>query len=118
MPTVRRHGGKWISPLRRLALYLRDRFTCQYCGRDLTTAKPGQLTLDHLVCHSHGGTDDPINLITACARCNYGRGTRVWYQYAPAGAADRIRRQRRRRLNLRLASAVLNGHTSRAEALR
>jgi 5-methylcytosine-specific restriction endonuclease McrA len=42
-------GSKWITKKRRLAIYLRDRFACQYCGQDLHDATPRQVTLDHLV---------------------------------------------------------------------
>jgi 5-methylcytosine-specific restriction endonuclease McrA len=31
-------------------------------------------TLDHVVPHSRGGTNDPDNLVTACWPCNFGRG--------------------------------------------
>ena len=34
------------------------------------------LTLDHLKCHSRGGSNGAANLVTACKRCNSSRGTR------------------------------------------
>lgn len=39
-------GGKWIRPDKRLAIYLRDRFECSYCGTDLANAKRASVTLD------------------------------------------------------------------------
>ena len=47
--------GQWIRADKRLAIYLRDRFTCLYCCRDLHDADPADVTLDHLRCQSDGG---------------------------------------------------------------
>lgn len=48
-------------------VYLRDSFTCQYCGE-----KPhrSELTFDHVIPKSKGGTLDWENAVTACKRCN------------------------------------------------
>lgn len=66
----------------RFALLERDSFTCAYCG-----ARPGndQLHIDHLLPWCLGGTDDPANLITACARCNLGKGRRI---YVPSSLCE------------------------------
>lgn len=53
---------------KRLAILLRDGLTCTYCQR--TAEQVVCLTLDHVVPHSKGGTDDASNLVTACDRCN------------------------------------------------
>lgn len=37
----------------------------------------GEVTLEHIVPRSHGGTDDLENLGLACARCNHGKGVRI-----------------------------------------
>lgn len=119
MRQVRANGkriGAWITPLRRLALYLRDRFTCQYCGRDLSGAAPREISLDHLRCRSHGGDNGNANLVTACVTCNTGRGNAPWRKYATAGAIERITRARRKAPNVPLARAVLAGTVTRAQA--
>jgi hypothetical protein len=67
-------SGCWIRKSTRLAIYLRDRFTCAYCGRDLHGAAPADITLDHVVCRSAGGGNAPSNLVTACKSCNCKRG--------------------------------------------
>jgi 5-methylcytosine-specific restriction endonuclease McrA len=101
-------GGKWISNVNRLALYLRDGFTCCYCGRDLHAVKGFDVTLDHLVCRNSGVTNHSArNLATACRSCNSARGAKPWRQYATAGAIERIERNRRRQPNRSLASAII-----------
>lgn len=58
-------------PLRiRTEVLKRDAFTCQYCGR-----KPPEVVLeiDHIKPVAKGGTNDIINLVTACRDCNRGK---------------------------------------------
>lgn len=79
----------------------RDGWRCRFCGvrvvvpaarKVLSAAAPDALcwqeptegmhaaflyasaTLDHVVPHSYGGSNDPENLVTACWPCNFGRG--------------------------------------------
>lgn len=54
----------------REAVIKRDNGICYYCG---TT---GANTCDHITPLSKGGTNDFSNLITACAACNYSKGTK------------------------------------------
>ena len=52
----------------RFNVFLRDRFSCQYCGaRD-------DLTFDHLVPRSRGGHTTWINVVAACSPCNLRKG--------------------------------------------
>ncbi len=54
----------------RFNVFLRDRFTCQYCGS-------GQdLTFDHVVPRARGGQTTWENILTACAPCNLRKGDR------------------------------------------
>lgn len=120
-PNGKRLNGKgsgWITKGKRLAIYLRDGFLCQYCGRDLHSAAPREVSLDHLTPQCDGGLHHPTNLITACISCNSRRQNKPWRQYATAGAVERIERARRRVPNLRLATAILAGKVSRAEVVR
>src|SRR4051812_15110632 len=59
-----------ISNKKRFAIFERDGFTCQYCGK-----KPPEVVLevDHMVSKNDGGRDDAINLITSCFACNRGK---------------------------------------------
>lgn len=99
--------GRWIRAERRLALYLRDGLACVYCGLDLRDAAPADVTLDHLLPRSAGGTNDATNLVTACRSCNSARGARPWVNYATGGARDRIEQLRNSPLNMALAKAII-----------
>lgn len=57
----------------RFDVFARDNYTCQYCGRK---APDVVLHVDHRVPVSKGGTDEPANLLTACADCNQGKADR------------------------------------------
>src|SRR5947199_4278720 len=52
----------------RRAVFARDGWTCQYCG---TRAN---LTVDHVIPRSKGGTSDWENIVAACAPCNRRKG--------------------------------------------
>lgn len=65
--------GRWIRVEKRLALYLRDNFTCQICKRDLHSADPFAITLDHYTPKAHGGSNHESNLFTCCRSCNSSR---------------------------------------------
>lgn len=53
----------------RFNVFLRDRFTCQYCG------SKADLTFDHVVPRSRGGMTRWDNVLTACAPCNLKKGS-------------------------------------------
>ncbi len=55
--------------LSRRAIFRRDGYRCQYCGRDST-----HLTLDHVIPRSRGGKHVWTNLVSACASCNRRKG--------------------------------------------
>lgn len=55
----------------RKMVYLRDEYTCQYCGSEFSV---DDLTLDHVVPKSLGGKLDWDNVVTACTSCNFMKG--------------------------------------------
>jgi len=52
----------------RFNLFLRDRWTCQYCGVPFETR---DLTFDHVVPRSKGGRTNWTNIVAACQACNH-----------------------------------------------
>jgi len=58
--------------LSRKAVFARDHYQCQYCGK--TGVK---MTLDHVVPRRLGGTFSWENLVCACHQCNAKKGDRL-----------------------------------------
>jgi len=56
----------------RFNVFLRDKFTCQYCG------DRKNLTFDHLLPKSKGGLTDWENVVTACSTCNVQKGGKLY----------------------------------------
>lgn len=48
-------------------IYLRDNYTCAYCGRKM---KPEKLNLDHIIPKSRGGRSTWENVVCSCISCN------------------------------------------------
>jgi hypothetical protein len=71
-----------LTKKQRFEILMRDKFTCQYCGR-----KPPEVTLevDHKISVYNGGTNDPRNLITSCWQCNQGKGPKSIYPEQKVG---------------------------------
>lgn len=59
----------------RFEVFKRDHFRCQYCGKGVNDGVI--LEVDHIHPVAEGGTNDIINLITACRECNGGKGARL-----------------------------------------
>lgn len=66
-------------------IFKRDRYTCQYCGR-----QPGseELTIDHVAPRSQGGKSSWENCVLACLPCNGRKADRT-----PQEAGMRLRKQ-------------------------
>ena len=59
-----------VSKRLRYEVLRRDNHTCRYCGASAPDVK---LTVDHVTPVALGGSDEPTNLVTACAACNSGK---------------------------------------------
>jgi 5-methylcytosine-specific restriction endonuclease McrA len=55
----------------RFNVFLRDEWTCQYCGGEFKTH---QLTFDHVIPRCKGGTTSWENIVAACQKCNSAKG--------------------------------------------
>lgn len=65
----------------RFNLFLRDEFTCQYCGSH------GEMTFDHVIPRARGGRTTWENVVAACSPCNLRKGSKT-----VAGAGYKLRR--------------------------
>src|SRR5438067_4718737 len=55
-------------------IFARDNNQCQYCGKKYPTS---ELSLDHVVPRSQGGTSTWENIVCACVGCNVKKGGRT-----------------------------------------
>ena len=67
-------------PLSRRAIFLRDKYRCQYCGESAEN-------VDHVIPKVQGGTHRWENVVAACRRCNTRKGGRT-----PSQAGLQLRR--------------------------
>ena len=58
----------------RYNVFLRDGWTCQYCGQRFKTE---ELTFDHVIPRSQGGKTNWTNIVTACKCCNSRKGDKL-----------------------------------------
>lgn len=58
--------------LSRREVFARDRYTCQYCGKQTK-----DLTLDHIIPRHRGGKHAWDNLVSACKSCNHRKAGRT-----------------------------------------
>ena len=72
----------------RFNVFLRDRFSCQYCGsRD-------DLTFDHLLPRSRGGKTTWSNVVAACSDCNLRKGAMTTRRSADVSVAETVPAER------------------------
>lgn len=61
-------------PFSRENIFIRDDYTCQYCGEKLSYH---ELTLDHIFPKSRGGDTSWNNIVTCCKSCNQKKADRT-----------------------------------------
>lgn len=71
--------------LSRRNIFLRDAYTCQYCGK---RSAANQLNLDHVMPRSRGGPTNWENIVCSCRVCNLEKGGRT-----PAEAGMKLLRK-------------------------
>ncbi len=104
--------SKFVTPEKRAAIYIRDEWTCVYCGRPPRGARfrthktaiyPG-LALDHVIPRSRGGSNEATNLVTCCDECNRRKADRTVEEWAAQLAM--YERARLRGVEARIAAAI------------
>lgn len=69
-----RNSDRYTPPLNNRTLFRRDANVCMYCAERFPTS---DLTRDHILPISAGGSDVWTNVVTACRRCNNHKGGRT-----------------------------------------
>ena len=82
-------AGAWIRTSTRIAIYARDGYRCGCCGELVATE---DLTLDHVIPRSAGGSNAAGNLYCCCRSCNCSRQALSLRAYAGALVARRVAR--------------------------
>lgn len=62
----------------------RSAVQCHYCGRWLYRH---DVTLDHVIAHSRGGSNELSNLLLCCAGCNRSKGAMPYQDFVSKVAA-------------------------------
>lgn len=96
----------------RMEVFKRDKFTCQYCG---ATPPAVVLQIDHVTPVSKGGTNDEVNLVTACEACNLGKGS-VPLSKVPETVARRAEREREIEMQLSAYYRMVRKRRDKMEA--
>jgi hypothetical protein len=98
---------KTIPKSVRFEVFKRDSFKCQYCG---ASAPDVLLQVDHIKAVSKGGTNDIVNLVTACVACNAGKSdTPLDDNSAVSKARNQLEQLQERREQLEMMMAWMEG---------
>lgn len=81
IPTWRRKKFRRVAFSRR-NVYIRDEYTCQYCGRQYPTSN---LSFDHVIPRSKGGRLTWSNVVTSCLSCNTKKGSLAVHELHKVG---------------------------------
>jgi 5-methylcytosine-specific restriction endonuclease McrA len=79
----KRNGSTYRWRKLRQEILKRDDFRCLYCGSAATH-------IDHVTPLDKGGTDEPDNLVSACAACNLRKGTQDAGKFAKRIRSEKV----------------------------
>lgn len=71
------HLYKREIPWNKGNVFVRDNYTCTYCGTKLHSRNA---TVDHIVPQSKGGKNSWMNTITSCKKCNNSKGDKYLHE--------------------------------------
>jgi 5-methylcytosine-specific restriction endonuclease McrA len=101
LPKAERDESRMPGEKEQQAIFVRDGWRCRFCDTRVISKRARDVfrkvfpdeakwvsseyerhsallvlaaSLDHIVPHSRGGTNEPANLVTTCTPCNFGRG--------------------------------------------
>ena len=83
----------FTDPAKRLELFERDKWTCQYCSEPVTK---DNATLDHYVPQCRGGSHTKENLRTSCLLCNSIKSGKT-FEEAAASLLTSIQERKKRK---------------------
>jgi 5-methylcytosine-specific restriction endonuclease McrA len=69
-------------------VFIRDDFTCQWCGKELSVTSG---TIDHLYPTSKGGTNTWRNVVASCSKCNRNKGNKTKEEYEKSSGKKLLR---------------------------
>ncbi len=69
-----RYAKDYEPPFSNQAMFVRDKFTCMYCGNAYAAQ---HLTRDHVVPRSRSNDNNWSNSVTSCRKCNHAKGNRT-----------------------------------------
>lgn len=61
-------------PFSKQNIFIRDDYTCQYCGKQLNTRNA---TVDHILPQAKGGKNSYANCVCSCKTCNQWKGDKL-----------------------------------------
>lgn len=110
--------GVVAKPSKRELVKKKDGYRCHYCKA--AEAPNNLLTIDHVMPSSRGGSDDALNLVAACRRCNNEKADRTpqewvdrWYLREEK---ERIQSEAKRRKSKLMPSTIEGAAKLRGQA--
>lgn len=73
---ARQYGCSVLSVEVIRSVFVRDNYTCSYC-----CCRGGTLTVDHVQPLCRQGSNDEMNLVTACRSCNMSKGKKTLVEF-------------------------------------
>lgn len=64
------------KPIKKTTLLGKSNFRCAHCGKTMHVGY-ADLTIEHIIPRSRGGTNAPWNLCVLCQKCNVAKGSRL-----------------------------------------
>ncbi|MFX1569445.1 MAG: HNH endonuclease [Promethearchaeota archaeon] len=81
-PDLYHSSSRSISNSRKRAVKIRDQYQCQLCQKIF---EEDNLVIDHIFPFSLGGSNEKINLMSLCKKCNDDKGKRLDYYRSEEG---------------------------------